>query len=105
MRLSVQVISMIVSFLYGIFLSFLINLNYRFLFMGKKLMRILTNLLFALDTSLFYFLMIKKINEGIIHPYFYLLITIGFLLCFPKTTNVRKLFKNDKQVSRKEKKH
>lgn len=93
MNLVIQIKSICVSFLFGIGLSFLINVNYSFLFSGKKIVKIIGNLLFSFDMALLYFICIKKINQGIIHPYFYILILAGFLLTFSKTVKVRKWFK------------
>ncbi len=104
MTLSIQIISMILSFLYGIVFSFLLNVNYHILFTGKRLFRVVSNLLFVLDMALLYFLLMKKVNNGIIHPYFYLLIFIGFVLAFKKTMKVRKIFKElPKSVKEKDK--
>ncbi len=46
--------------------------------------------LFLLDMALLYFLIIKFINDGIIHIYFYLMISIGFYISFPIMKKIRK---------------
>ena len=94
MELSVQITSLIVSFLYGIFLSIVTNINYYFLFTGKKVFRIIGNILFAIDAALLYFLLMQKINFGIIHPYFYGLICLGYCLTFFKFSKLRKIISN-----------
>lgn len=93
MSLDLQIISSIFSFLYGILFSILLNFNYNVLFSGKRLFRIFSNILFLLDSSLLYFILIKRINEGIIHPYFYLLFFLGACLCFSKTKFLRRFIK------------
>ena len=52
----------------------------KILFDKKIIKRIISNLFFMLDMSLLYFLIIKKINNGIITYYSYLFIIIGILL-------------------------
>ena len=66
------------------------NLNYQYLFLKKKIFRVLMTFLFLLDMALLYFLIIKFINDGIIHIYFYLMISIGFYISFPIMKKIRK---------------
>ena len=79
-------------------LSLLYNFNYNLLFSKTKIAKVIFNILFVLDLVLIYFLIIKKINGGIIHPYFYLLIILGFASCFDVSKRLRKILKVDKDV-------
>lgn len=79
MSLEVQIQSLIYSFVYGYFFSFLVNLNYKYLFKSKFVFKIIINILFILDNVLFYYIILKYINKGIIHPYFIIMIILGFL--------------------------
>lgn len=90
MNLKVQIISLLFSFLYGICFSFLVNVNYKFLFAKKLVYKILITLLFIIDMSLLYFIIIKRINNGIIHSYFLLMILLGFYVTFPFGRKFRK---------------
>ncbi len=102
MSLKIQVISSLFSFLYGIIFSLLLNLNYNILFSGSRLLRSISNLLFLSDFAMLYFLIMKKINEGILHPYFYLFLILGFLLTFKKGVPLRKFLKElPKSVKKK----
>lgn len=98
MSLSEQVLSIGFSFIYGVVLSFLYNFNYNLLFNKEKVFKIVFNILFVLDLVLIYFLIIKKINGGIIHPYFYLLIILGFVSCFDVSKKLRKFLKFNKDL-------
>ena len=98
MTLSEQVFSIVFSFIYGMVLSLLYNFNYNLLFSKTKIAKVIFNILFVLDLVLIYFLIIKKINGGIIHPYFYLLIILGFASCFDVSKRLRKILKVDKDV-------
>ena len=102
MDLKEQIIGMLFSFLYGLFLGGLYNFNYNLLFKLPKLKKVLFNFLFVFDLVLLYFIIIKKINGGIIHPYFYLLIVLGFLVTFKYSKKVRTFIKVP--VLKKEKK-
>ena len=98
MSLSEQVLSIGFSFIYGVVLSFLYNFNYNLLFNKEKVFKIVFNILFVLDLVLIYFFIIKKINGGIIHPYFYLLIILGFVSCFDVSKKLRKFLKFNKDL-------
>ena len=98
MSLSEQVLSIGFSFIYGVVLSFFYNFNYNLLFNKEKVFKIVFNILFVLDLVLIYFLVIKKINGGIIHPYFYLLIILGFVSCFDVSKKLRKFLKFNKDL-------
>ena len=90
MILSVQIESFLFSFLYGLFFAFLFNLNYKYLFCKKLFNRILLNLFFNIDIFLCYFLLLKKLNYGIIHIYFLFFLYFGFILGNKMTKKLRK---------------
>ena len=93
MSLFEQVIALIFSFIYGGILSVLYNFNYNLLFYKKKSIKIFFNIIFVLDLVLIYFLVMRKINNAIIHPYFYLFIIFGFFVFFDFSKRFRKLLK------------
>jgi hypothetical protein len=80
MKLQVQIFTLIYSLIYGIIVSFAINLNIRYLLSNKKKHQILFTFFFILVWSFIYFLGIKNINNGIVHPVAILMIIVGFLL-------------------------
>ncbi len=105
MSLNEQIISLVFSFVYGIFLAFSYNFNYNLLFNKTKIFKAFFNILLVFDLVLIYFLLIKKINGGIIHPYFYILIVIGFIINFNFSKRLRKFFKiKEKTVTKSVKK-
>ena len=103
MNLSEQVVALIFSFIYGGVLSVLYNFNYNILFYKNRVVKIIFNILFILDLVLIYFLVMRKINNAIIHPYFYLFIIFGFSLFFDFSKRFRKLLKMP-EVNKKTKK-
>lgn len=77
--LDIQIKSIVFSFMYGIFFSFLLNLNYKFIYYSKGLLKILINIFFIVDNVFLYFIILKCINDGIVHYYFILSLFLGFL--------------------------
>jgi len=80
MELKVQLLSLFVSFLFGIFLFFMFRMNYKYLFINSNKKKIFFNFIFCFDLSLLYFLILYYLNSGTLHLYFLLLILFGFLL-------------------------
>lgn len=80
MSLRVQIVSLFFSFVFGIIFSICTNLNYRFLFTKNVYFKIIITFVYILDFALLYFLLIQKINNGIIHIYFFLMVGIGYLV-------------------------
>lgn len=80
MILSIQLQVLIVSFIYGILFSYLLKLQYQFLFETKFLYKLVVTVLFVLDNCLLYFIILKTINHGMFHPYFLFSLILGFLL-------------------------
>lgn len=91
MILKEQIISIVFSFFYGAFVSIIYNFNYKLLFDVKKILKIIFSLVFTFNLVVIYFLFIKKINGGIIHPYFYLIIVVGFFSFFNISKPLRKI--------------
>jgi len=90
MSLEVQIQSLIYSFVFGVFFSYTVNLNYRYLFSSKKVFKIIMNLLFVLVHVLLYFILLRKINSGVLHIYFLLMIIFGFLFGNYYSRKIRK---------------
>lgn len=89
MNLKIQIISLLFSFFYGVTFSFLVNINYELLFKKRKKYRIIYTLIFVLIMALLYFFLLQKINNGIMHVYFLMIILIGFYISFPITKKIR----------------
>ncbi len=79
MELSIQLQSLIASFAYGMLVSYLIKLQYKFLFNGMIFYKIIITTLFIFDNCLLYFLLLRTINDGIFHIYFLFMLIIGYL--------------------------
>lgn len=77
--LNIQIKSIIFSFLYGVFFSFLTSINYKYIFYSKGIIKLLINLFFVIDNVFLYFIMLRYINNGIIHYYFVIALILGFI--------------------------
>lgn len=80
MILKIQFLTLGYSFIYGIFFSFLLTINYNFIYKSNKIAQWLITILFILINTLFYFFILKKINNGIIHPYFLFVFILGIIV-------------------------
>lgn len=80
MNLELQMHTILFSFLFGIFFSFFLTLNEKYIYNENKIIKIIVTFLFVMINVLLYFIFLKKINNGIFHPYSFLLITIGFFV-------------------------
>ena len=106
MSLKIQIISLLFSFVFGIIFSILTNINYRFLFCKNKFFQIIITIIFVIDVSLCYFLILRKINNGIIHSYFLIALAIGFLIGFVNLSKyVNKIKKKLKKCLKMSRKH
>ena len=82
MILKIQILSLMYSFFYGILFYILLEINQKFLYEGKIIYRVALSFLFIILMSLLYFLGLVKINNGVLHLYFYLSLFTGYMLSF-----------------------
>ena len=82
MILKIQILSLLFSFGYGNLIFWLLELNYKLLYEGKIVYRIITSFLFVMFISLLYFIGLLKINNGILHIYFFISVLTGYLSSF-----------------------
>ncbi len=80
MILDIQIKTLFYSFLFGIYFSFIIYINYKYIYKLKKLYKVITTFIFIFFNTIMYFLILLKINNGIIHIYGLISLIIGFLL-------------------------
>ena len=80
MTLKLQIISLIVSLFYGVFFSFLLSINHKIIYNSNKYIKIIGTFIFIIFNALLYFLILLKINNGIVHIYCIISIMLGFIL-------------------------
>ena len=79
MDLSIQIKVLIVSFVYGMIISYILKWQYKYFFESKLWYRTLLTFFFIFDIFLLYFYILKAINSGIFHIYFLFSIIIGYV--------------------------
>ena len=91
MNLIIQIQSLLVSLVFGICFSYLIRMQYKYLFESKLYIKISLTFLLVLDCFLLYFLVLRIINNGIFNYYFGIMLVIGYILGY-------KLIKIDRKM-------
>ena len=80
MSLDNQLQLLVVSFLYGIFVFFTLEINAKFIYNLRKFFRYPITFLFSLLHSLLYFLILLFLNYGYLHIYGIIMTFLSFLL-------------------------
>ena len=92
MDIRTQIITIFVSFIFGIIFSLQLSLTYKY--SNKKIFKVIFSFLIVLVNTLFYFILLKKFNDGILHVYGIIFIIIGFIVeIFVKSFIVKKIHK------------
>lgn len=93
MDYKIQIISFIFSFIFGILFYLTSKLNFNFIKKYNVIFRYLITIAYVLDVSLIYIICMFKINYGIIHIYFVLILFLGFFLASLYCKKIRKYCK------------
>ena len=80
MTLSVQISTLLFSFVFGFLFAFLISINYRFIYHSNKVIQVLFTFAFVLLSTLIYFIILEKLNYGALHIYYCIMIILGFIV-------------------------
>ena len=80
--LSMQIKAIIFSLVYGVFISFMVNVNYKCLFNKNMIFKIIFDSIFILDLGMLYFFILQFINFGYLHVYFFFSLSVGFFASF-----------------------
>lgn len=76
----VQLLSFLVSFVYGCIFYWLTRFNYGLLKDKKVTTKFIVTLVFIVDIVIIYIYLLYKINHGYFHIYFVLMLILGFSL-------------------------
>lgn len=82
MNLKLQISSIIISFIFGICFFFGIHLISRLLMHKKNVLNFIIYFLVIIFSSIIYFFILKKINYGVVHVYFFLSVFTGYILSY-----------------------
>lgn len=80
MNAKIQIICLLVSFLYGMLIFLFYKINNIITKKQKRFYRSLITMLFIYNIVLLYIIIIFKINNGSFHLYFFLMMILG--ICF-----------------------
>jgi len=80
MSLIEQIISIIFSFLYGMIVYLLYKKFYMYLYINKKIYSFFNSLLFLIDLTIIYFIILYKINDGVVNLTFLFITIFTFLI-------------------------
>lgn len=75
----IQFICLVGSFLYGMLLNILNLFNIKLIKDKPLLIKIIISILYILNVTLLYILFLYKLNYGVLHIYFILLIIMGYI--------------------------
>lgn len=95
MEIKIQLYSFIVSFCYGLFIYLIFNLNKKKLVIDKIMVKFTLSFVLIVDIVLLYVAIMYKLNNGIIHNYFVIVMIFGYVL---GKTIVKKLKKRCKKI-------
>ena len=76
----VQVISLLVSFIYVIVFYILSKFNKYIISKKNNIVKLLVTTVYVVDMVIIYIFIMYKINFGNIHPYFIISLILGFVL-------------------------
>ncbi len=79
MPLNIQIKALIVSFVYGIILAYIIQKQYKYFFCSKLWYRLPLTVFFVFDIMIIFFLILRLITEGRFHIYFLFMIIVGYI--------------------------
>ncbi len=80
MILETQIYTLLFSFVFGIIFGFLVRINYFFLNHSNRIIKVLFTISFVTLFTLIYFIILEKLNSGIIHIYYFIMLILGFCL-------------------------
>ena len=100
MNAKLQLITFIISFIYGIIFSLLTIYNFNLIAKLKVIFKHLITFIYVLDMTIIYIIILYHLNKGYFHIYFIMTVFLGFvigLIIYKKLLskiNVKRHFKN-----------
>ena len=80
MNSNIQLISILISFIYGILFYSLTNLLFKLINNLKVIYKHIITFIYVLDMSIIYMIILYKINLGYFHIYFIFMVFLGFII-------------------------
>lgn len=77
-----QLLTIIISFLYGIIFLLLTIFNKKIIYNLKSYIKYIISIIFVIDIVLVYIILLYKLNKGYFHIYFILSLFIGYIAAY-----------------------
>lgn len=99
MTSNIQLISLSISFLFGILFYYLSLFNFKIINNLKRYIKHILTSIYVLDITIIYVIILYKINNGYFHIYFIFMVILGYFVGFITNyyyfskVNVKQIFK------------
>jgi|GEM_PF-1892800 len=100
MDYKLQIISLLVSFSFGVLFTILVEINRKLISNKKKYLQNILTVVFIMDIVLLYILIIYKVNGGTFHLYFILLIIFGYITSYGHLKVLSRRVKESKWIAK-----
>ena len=80
MNSNIQIISFIVSFIYGVIFYFVTKINFYLIKDLKLYLKHILTFIYTLDMAIIYIIILYHLNRGYFHIYFIMLVFLGFII-------------------------
>jgi len=100
MNSNMQLISFLVSFIFGILFYFVTILNFKLIENLKRYVQHILTFIYVIDVTIIYIIIFYHLNKGYFHIYFILMVFVGFFIGYflykriISKINVKRLFKH-----------
>lgn len=99
-----QILVLFFSYIFGLSFFYLAKINNQIIKNQKKIYRSFITILFIYNIVLIYIISIYKINKGMFHIYFFLMIILGFISSYYLTKKMKNNVKYRKIIAKLQKK-
>lgn len=99
MTSNMQLLTFLISFIYGVLFYYLTIINFKLIEDLKKYMKHIITFIYVLDMIIIYIIMLYNLNKGYFHIYFIVMVIIGYFVGFITNKriiskiNVNKIFR------------
>ncbi len=94
MNSTIQLISFLVSFIYGILFYLLTRFNKYIIENRRIVFRFIITLIFIIDIAILYIYIMYRINHGYFHIYFIFTVILGFVVTHVFYRKIKNMCKN-----------
>ena len=91
MNSNIQILSFVVSFIYGVIFYFITKINFQLIKDLKLYLKHILTFIYTLDMAIIYIIILYHINKGYFHIYFIMLVFIGFIIGYVANQKLSKL--------------